>query len=173
MNGPDLWNDILAEVHETFPGAVIAGGAVRDFLLGQEPRDIDVFVNATRDELSQVDLFGGELLTFEELSDYKQNPDWKEEVTGVLNGFYGGYPVQIIGRAFASGDELMERFDLGITRCWFDGQLHDTPAAAADRRARTLTLMRWDTPEHVRATKKRVKRFRERGSVWTFVDPRQ
>lgn len=37
-NGPELWQEII----EKLPGAVIAGGAVRDYLLGVEPKDIDL-----------------------------------------------------------------------------------------------------------------------------------
>lgn len=39
QNGPALWLKILSR----FPsGAIVAGGAVRDYLLGAEPKDIDV-----------------------------------------------------------------------------------------------------------------------------------
>ena len=41
QNGPELWNAILDQMP---PGAVIAGGAVRDFILGVQPKDIDVFM---------------------------------------------------------------------------------------------------------------------------------
>ena len=43
-NGPDLWRAILAKMP---PGSIVAGGAVRDYLLGYEPKDIDVFMSRT------------------------------------------------------------------------------------------------------------------------------
>lgn len=39
-NGPALWKEILSFFPE---GSIIAGGCVRDYWLGKEPKDIDVF----------------------------------------------------------------------------------------------------------------------------------
>jgi len=50
-NGPGLWTAILDDVKDylsTYYGeadAIIAGGAVRDFLLDEAPKDIDVFIS--------------------------------------------------------------------------------------------------------------------------------
>src|SRR5688572_21236605 len=45
-NGPELWDKILYAVREVYEPnyACIAGGAVRDYLLGKPSKDIDVFV---------------------------------------------------------------------------------------------------------------------------------
>lgn len=45
MNGPAFWNKLLQDVQTTWRmGGVVAGGAVRDWMLGIEPKDIDIFV---------------------------------------------------------------------------------------------------------------------------------
>lgn len=72
MNGPELWDAVRAPIREAFGAdAVIAGGAVRDRLLGV---------------------------------------------------------VQVIGveRPQIVGSELVQTFDFGITRCWYDGDLRFT-----------------------------------------------
>lgn len=43
-NGPDLWEAVLAHVRETHPEAIVAGGCVRDFILGKPAKDIDIMV---------------------------------------------------------------------------------------------------------------------------------
>lgn len=42
MNGPKLWADMLAAIN--IPGAVVAGGCIRDCFLSVEPKDIDIFI---------------------------------------------------------------------------------------------------------------------------------
>jgi|ERR1700722_991948 len=41
---PAIYDSILRDVHEVEPRAVIAGGAIRDEILGGEVKDIDVFL---------------------------------------------------------------------------------------------------------------------------------
>jgi len=45
MNHAGLWDCILKLVD--VPGAVVAGGCLRDHFLGLEPKDIDVFIPCT------------------------------------------------------------------------------------------------------------------------------
>lgn len=182
-NGPELWNTILGPIRGAFgDDALIAGGAVRDFFLGFEPKDIDVFVNVgTIEELLDCAETLDNRFTLApldpELDEYETNPDWVNEVSGVLDGgFLTGlgvwdhFNVQVIGRPMADfrGRNLSQRFDLGITCCWFDGDLNDTVEAYRDRAGRTLTLLRHDTPEHVEASRKRALRFKRRHPEFTF-----
>lgn len=179
LNGPALWSDLLAKVSAKIgTPAVIAGGAVRDFLLGQDAKDIDIFVNVKT--LREVEALGAALadsgfdLEVMDHTEYEDAPDWVNAVTGVLDGSYGGHPVQIIARPSArfSGDTLVEAFDFAITQCWFDGEIHDTPAAAADREAKTVTLTRWNSPAHVLVSYLRFERFRKRCPSFRLVDAR-
>lgn len=191
-NGPALWLAILAPIRAAYGSGVIAGGAVRDYHLGFIPRDIDVFVDVeTREELvagieALGPRFGVAVMTPADLAEYETAPDWKYEVRGVLDGWFTTHDrapgdwednqvhVQIVARPMPgfSGEVLSERFDLGITRSWFDGQFGDTPAAAKDRADKTLTLMRWDTDAHVARSVDRARRFIGRYPDFTFVGPR-
>lgn len=45
MNGPAFWNKLLTDVNTAYRRqGVVAGGAVRDWMLGIEPNDIDIFL---------------------------------------------------------------------------------------------------------------------------------
>jgi hypothetical protein len=182
-NGPELWLAILAPIRAVFgDDAVIAGGAVRDYLLGFDPKDIDVFVNVRSIEelLEGADKLDNRFTLApldEELTEYEQNPDWVNEVSGVLDGgFLSGigvwdhFDLQVIGRPSStfSGATLVSRFDIGITRCWFDGEIHDTPYAGVDREGKTLSLLRHDTPEHIEASRGRATRFIRRHAEFKF-----
>lgn len=175
---------MLESVRTEFPTAVIAGGAVRDHFLGVSAKDIDILVDAeSADELEQaalrLDGFDVDLL---DGTEYEEAPDWVRAVRGVLDGtfeyaaFLHDIHVQIIARPDKnfSGETLVANFDFALTKCWFDGEtVHCSPEAQADRTAKTVTLTRWNSPEHVEISYQRFRRFNERmGGGWTFVDPR-
>src|SRR3546814_3197398 len=64
--------------------------------------------------------------------------------------------------------DMVERFDFGVARCWYDGEIHDTPEAATDRANKTVTLFLDDRLERSRA---RFARFNERmGGDWRLID---
>ena len=47
MNTPEMWQDVLARIKTANPNietAMIAGGCIRDYFIGIQPKDIDVFV---------------------------------------------------------------------------------------------------------------------------------
>jgi hypothetical protein len=134
-NGPQLWDAILAGMPE---GSVIAGGAVRDFLLGFEPKDIDVFMGLHIDErdprygLYRIDN------THERFEEYTAVSNIMCVSSGVL---FGVKVDAVLIEDFEGGEKLIRDFDFGITRCWYDGQVHDTPEAKRDRENRTITLL--------------------------------
>src|SRR3546814_17583635 len=74
----------------------------------------------------------------------------------------------LIGVTFADTRDMVERFDFGVARCWYDGEIHDTPEAATDRANKTVTLFLDDRLERSRA---RFARFNERlGGDWRLID---
>lgn len=152
-NGPDLWRAILARMPA---GSVIAGGAVRDYLLGVEPKDIDVFMDITAEGVSAEaddDLL---LPTDARFGLYRIDNEHErfEEYAAVSNiacvssGKMFGHRVDaVVIEGFTGGIDLIEGFDFGITRSWFDGEIHDTPEAKFDRDNRTVTLLLTDRVE--------------------------
>lgn len=161
-NGPELWNDILTVVRRTGGmSAVIAGGAVRDFILDVEPKDIDVFVRVE-------DLFpempqasdGFEFIPTEgeaRLDEYQS----MNNVQVVFFYEYGGRDLQIVAvsglPSEGFGAALVETFDLGLTRIWTDGvRPFWTEAFLADLGKNAVTRLLHDRPER---SKIRAERF--------------
>src|SRR3546814_13247052 len=90
------------------------------------------------------------------------------EIAVVTRGVIAGYQVDLIGVTFADTRDMVERFDFGVARCWYDGEIHDTPEAATDRANKTVTLFLDDRLERSRA---RFARFNERmGGDWRLID---
>lgn len=166
-NGPALWDEILTHARAAFGhDAVIAGGAVRDYALGFEPEDIDVFVNCTGLELEDFvselpSCFAVSLL--HEATEYHEHPDFMPELSGVLDGWFkNGWRVQFIGRPMPdfSGAALMSRFDVGLSRIWYDGELHMTPEFIRDMEQGTITILRAESAHALQASTERA---------WTYV----
>lgn len=100
---------------------VIAGGAVRDYLLERTPKDFDVFVltDAVCDELK-----AAALSNLEDL-DQPTDPKWNYGLSDGFSGTYiwrGAY-VQVMFVDFQSTEELLASFDWNITRYAFDGEI--------------------------------------------------
>lgn len=185
MNGPELWDKILAQMPE---GSIIAGGAVRDFFLGVEPKDIDVFAPMT--PLVEVPLiesvdpsaFDFTLLEpcigprrglyridnrYERLEEYQA----LDGIACISCGEAFGVKVDLIEMVSTEldGHELIKTFDFGITRCFYDGRLcWDTPEALFDRDNKTVTMFLSDRRERAL---KRFDRFNSRmGGQYHLVE---
>lgn len=176
-NGPALWAKILQPIQATLGSGVIAGGAVRDHLLGVDAKDIDVFVDVQSAETLTDAIPALEALGFSfalmDHAEYEHAPDWVTAVRGVLDGLFGDVPVQVIARPTVGfcGEKVVANFDFAITQCWFDGELHDTPAAAKDRASKVVTLTRWNSAEHVEVSRDRFAHFNDRhGGAYAWFD---
>jgi len=145
-NEPELWDKILAQMPKD---SVIAGGAIRDYLLGVEPKDIDVFCpiyfpagNAPAEEWALVpqERSGLERINdrYERLQEYEKFTD----VVCVSRGKIEGYTVDLVElEKMESGEALVQTFDFDITRLWYDGKIHTTPEADAALASKTVTLL--------------------------------
>lgn len=118
-NGPKLWSTILAALEPCTSFAIVAGGAVRDFMLDAQPKDIDVFVlmkdfSKIPEWLIPVDMSNDALSEEYEGLNY---------VAGLWRGELHGQRVEMIELAdLVSGgtpEALVNAFDFGATRCWF------------------------------------------------------
>ena len=175
MNGPELWDQILGRMP---PGSVIAGGAVRDYLLGVEPKDIDVFMGqwpipeVPSNEWS-IDMISHDpRMGLCRIDDRYERQEEYTAMTGILlvsTGEMFGHRVDAVEvENFRDGINLVMDFDFGVTRCWYDGEVHDTPTARRDRENKTVTLLRNDRRERALA---RFARFNARmGGDWRLVE---
>lgn len=161
-NGPELWAAILSRMPS---GAIVAGGAVRDFLLGVQPKDIDVF--CPTEALGLFDFTGFEPLGEDRREEYEA----LSFIDLVQRTRMHGVQVDLVGVYMQgwSPSALVETFDFGITRSWFDGEaIHDTAEAGYDRSSNVVTLLIPGRPERAAA---RFARFNEaHGGRFTFVD---
>lgn len=86
----------------------------------------------------------------------------------VMRGEIEGFTVDLV---FHSIPHLVESFDTGINRSWFDFTIHDTPEAKRDRENSTVTLLLTDREERSR---QRFERFNlKMGMTFTLVEPHQ
>ena len=165
-NGPELWAAVLAGVKKFCgPNAVVAGGAVRDYVLGVPPKDIDVFVQASALGCNLPGPEDGFIYVPTEGDMRKAEYEGVKSVQVVFFFKYGGLDLQIVavedppgvaeGRSF--GGALVDTFDLGITRIWSSsGPPAATEAFNQDLAASTVTRLLHDRPERSKA---RAERF--------------
>jgi hypothetical protein len=173
-NGPELWTAILAKMPA---GAIVAGGAVRDYLLGYEPKDIDVFMGSPPitepsedepwDAFAAYDPRHG-LFRIDDTHERFEEYAAVSCILCVSSGTLLGHKVDAVEiEHFQGGEQLIEEFDFGITRCWFDGEIHDTDEARRDRESRTITLLSDARRERSLA---RFERLKERwGGEWKLA----
>lgn len=183
-NGPALWDALLEAVG--VPGAVIAGGCLRDYQLGLEPKDIDIFVPLGSVEavwelantLNERGLFSLTVLNPQDTRTTGNPADYDEafgkQLWGVLDGEGLGVPVNIIARC-AHGEglpALIESFDFDICKIWYAGPAGGvvlTSAAYDDLHNRTATIAHDTTLD---LSRRRFARFDERNpGVLRLVDP--
>ena len=173
----------LREVHEKyFPGEtppVIAGGMIRDILLGFPFRDIDVFYPKEGD-LDDENVYYTGLLT-QDFPDkftsgvfYEVTGDGYELCTGkdlsVYRGFCEVASVRVRGvdaplrrvvqldmmtTPMKTPEEIIEGFDYGLVRCYYDGEFKVHPTFVD-----TLKKGRIECPS--KRTWKRVRSWRDR-----------
>ncbi|WCA46264.1 tRNA nucleotidyltransferase [Caulobacter phage ERS] len=202
-NGPDLWAALLGDIVPVFGGdAVVAGGAIRDFHLGLEPKDIDIWVNCP-----DPSTFAGRAKLLEQKADTAYN--WYLSLTQEAETTYDGTAIGdgmtiYEGNAVIFGDPLydpedpfqpktladivvnviyhpdhqdgipalVERFDMDICQGWFSGGLLHR-TPAMQQALLTKTATALRPSEHAR-TARRFDRFAARNpGVLTFVNPFQ
>lgn len=171
-NGPDLWDSILEKMPA---GSVIAGGAVRDYLLGVEPKDIDVFMGVPNDlvdfttfnigdeprsGLFRIDNF------YERLEEYQAMTN----IDLVSSGTMFDFKVDaVVMTNFTDGAALVSEFDFAINQCWYTKAegVRWTEASTVDRICKMVTLLQTDRLER---SQKRFARFNERmGGGWILI----
>lgn len=170
-NGPSLWDAILARMPE---GSIVAGGAVRDYLLGFEPKDIDVFTGfpVGGDPGDYLDFTPSDprygLFRIENEHERFEEYAAVSNILCVSSGTLLGVKVDaVLIENFEGGETLIDGFDFGITRCWYDGTIHDTPEALHDRYNKCVTLLSDEREERSLA---RFERLNQRwGGDWRLV----
>lgn len=163
--------DTISEVSKSEYGftPVIAGGSVRDTLLGVPYADIDVFfVNDPKEDLSDFLVYVSELFRKKDAIDIEvpatpigaKRYYWGEGTKDAFTG-YELYSRRLkVVQFMAYGrdttpEELIEGFDYDLVKCWYDGDFHvseEFDRAVGKGRSSPQTLSAWS----------RAKAFRDR-----------
>lgn len=164
MNGPKLWADMLAAIN--IPGAVIAGGCIRDCFLNVAHKDIDIFIpcegnDEFRRRIDKLNLCAMGSLDRIEDEDYEAD-DSVGHLFGVAEGEILGQQVNLIARRvhLDGAQALIESFDFGILQVYYDGEsCKFTPAQRADAYLQRATMAH---DRHIEQSLERFYRFNAR-----------
>jgi len=181
---PQEWRNILADIQQVAPGAIIAGGALRDLASGANPKDLDVFVPEEGLYTIGVPRFVDTERLFNVVRNHRPvrgltaNFDYIGGVSDVTNSvefrdWDGGIPVNIIiAKANYLDLEWSRRFDFTVNQIIFDGvAVQETAAARADRTAKVFRYAREGGEEDAGRSRRRAERFKLKYPDWTFIVP--
>lgn len=152
--------ETLRPTLETVGHCVIAGGAVRDQLIGRKPKDWDVFILGQKDPDHAQGLIGqaiGSLYDWEEGNG--SNPGHS-----TLSIDLEGQKVQLIPSPSNTLGELLETFDWNICLFGWDDKLVQHYRAVIPRESGSPLLLHKVT--HPMSTLRRGFRFCDRYKLW-------
>ena len=134
MQVPVEWKQVLQDIQQVFPGAKIAGGALRDLFFERPIKDVDIFCNI--DEMPQgfdsmlMEVFPQLVLVQGAGSDKYLGETSDRPIYGIYQFTDAKYKYEIIVTIAACCD--VDLFDLSICQITFDGDtLHMTDKFAA------------------------------------------
>lgn len=184
-NGPALWRELLELIPDT---AFVVGGAIRDYLLDKEAKDIDIFTPACSEtyvkEVERALILAGAVRK-RDSGDTSYSIFWRKHsdhtVKRTMTFDLWGFDVQVVfvdlgGGSWLSPKALLDRVDFGICRVSYgmvDGHYRaDFPKEfEKDVRDRTITLYRADTAgQHAYSLKRFQRLTAEKFAGWTFED---
>jgi hypothetical protein len=140
--------DILESIRTIAPAAHIAGGAVRDTLVGKPLRDIDIFMDDA--EVEEAATYLRSHFDFVKTGEWTQYLGFSDPAMTRVAKFekaQEAIPVCIIGLRpqYTSPEANVARFDFGICMAAFDGKnVMRTLEFNTDVEAKTFTLCRAD-----------------------------
>lgn len=152
---------------------VIAGGAIRDLVLGYYPKDYDCFLNPNSEDLDEDDtisLFMGELCT--DRWDEKAAPEYfSKQFTETTFAVYegagkdNGEIVQLIHRSFESPPELVDTFDYDLVKAYYDPETDKFYAHPGFLESLKSKEIRYDNEK----TRQRLNNWKYRNGIGSFV----
>jgi hypothetical protein len=172
------YGDVLSGLQQLAPGAHIAGGAVRDTVLGVKPRDIDVFLpDECKEEAATM---------LRSKFKYVRVGEWRSYDTGFsdpaithvakFENADQAIPICLIGLkgpAAQSIESNISRFDFGICMAaWAGNGLITNGRFDTDRENKTFTLCRADNREQLAYSLSRYEKLRaSRFKDWQIAIP--
>lgn len=164
---------VLASLNLMKP-AVLAGGYLRDTLMGRPVKDVDFFIEGPLEVLDlQVRFPAAKLEPFSEWLAYRGR-----EVRSVWNlgTTQDGLPMQLIELLPGlSVTERAEAHDFGLCQIWTnDGvHIHTTEAFSLDATNKTFTLKTCEDASELERSLRRYQRLRQKYPEFTLVVPEE
>jgi hypothetical protein len=169
--------DVLRQIQKDIPQAALAGGYLRDAVLGGKPKDIDIFIPYVESGIehimqcySAIELKGAKYMPQTEVT---RIWDIVPKTTFSLETFFDKYfpnkiksklPVQIIMlNKGLNIEERIQQYDFGLCQIWTLGEeVFITDAFDADIKSGTCTLVCCEDEVQFTRSLRRFNRFRER-----------
>lgn len=159
---PKEWLDVLTEIQAIFPGAVIAGGALRDLYNERPIKDVDIFIPTDPHNLEGKyeeiwDMFAGENIELDSSTVYgvKIKEDADRDLYAIFKLVRPDYKYDLIV-CMPSACKI-DTFDINICQLCHDGvQLHATEAYHEAVRTKTLKVMNVNRTDRNKARLERL-----------------
>lgn len=183
-SSPIAWNKLIDLLSKKFDTPIVAGGAVRDYQLGVQPKDIDVFVFGVAGGSDEIKAAYPWLQPMEKESSNEYST--MKDVQVVWEGTWEKLKINVVWMEHVEkdGESLVSTFDFGLCRIWWEplymgpnktmiatssGVICETASFKKDLAHKTVTMLIDDKKER---SIKRFKRFNERhGDLFTLVHP--
>lgn len=177
LSQKQLADEILFKISMYDPYVIVAGGAPRDWWMGRQASDIDVFINVNHTHSMSVveSIFkkmGFELENAnhgEIAEDYKLNPyiKWVYNVKGL------SHPVQLIF-VTCSTFRILQEFPLNISRIWYRPECgvcatHEFVQAMDTKSIIKLSELYADGNKYIRKIREKFSEFQYYNSLDTFT----
>jgi hypothetical protein len=170
---------ILKFIQNDIPGASLAGGYLRDAVLGGTPKDIDIFIpyvepyviDRVMQSYSAVEMKGAKYMPQQEVTriwdvvdNYELNPilDTVDSIKTELSN--RKLPVQIIMlNKGLNIEERIQQYDFGLCQIWTEGEVtYCTQGFVDDVNNKTCTLIVCEDHTQFQRSMRRFDRFKQR-----------
>lgn len=181
LNGPrdipESWQRALKHIRRCFPHALLVGGALRDRDNGVGVKDLDIFIEASRDEIGAVeeaqDYIDKTLGWQTELVDTSVYAEWfgSTRILGILRAKRQSMPtIELIFCSFPSTpEEVFQRVDFGSSQIAFDGEvIYKTNNYESDYRMKRFRLVTEADDKQMVRRLERWARLREKYPKWSL-----
>lgn len=162
--GKDIFDKLkAADIGNT----IIAGGFIRDYILGGRFKDVDVFISGGKDEhINAFFEWFHNQKEFTNLKDMTAYGHYESVSKYVFDMKYlGTIPVQVILCDSFDSIKLVDEFDFNINKCFYDGELVILDTCQRDLENYTATLSNVKSMES-------FTRHMERFSRWKAKYPK-
>lgn len=183
---PAKATDMLALVQKYVPGAVIAGGYLRDLYIGIQPKDIDIFIPFVEDIDSILTKIDNEISPKIEVMSIQFTDSRISEMHGaaympqseitrvwdVRSTKEDNTPYQIIMlQKDLDIRDRISKYDFGFCQIYFDGcSVYATDAFQKDVDNKTFTLVHCEDDEQFARSMRRANKFKDKLPNWQFVN---